>query len=49
MSHKYMKVERIEHGTVIDHRLPAMAFDVLGGLGLSSVETVSIVVMSHAR
>ena len=28
MSQKYMKVERIDHGTVIDHILPAKAFDV---------------------
>ena len=49
MSHKYMKVERIEHGTVIDHILPSMAFDVLRVLGLSSVKTMSILVNSHSK
>jgi len=49
MSHKYMKVERIEHGTVIDHILPSMAFDVLGVLGLSSDKTMSILVNSHSK
>ena len=49
MSHKYMKVERIEHGTVIDHILPAMAFDVLRVLGLSSDKTMSILVNSHSK
>lgn len=49
MSHKYMKVERIEHGTVIDHILPSMAFDVLRVLGLSSDKTMSILVNSHSK
>ena len=49
MSQKYMKVERIEHGTVIDHILPSKAFDVLGVLGLSTDKTMSILVNSHSR
>ena len=49
MAHKYMKVERIEHGTVIDHILPSMAFDVLRVLGLSSDKTMSILVNSHSK
>lgn len=49
MSQKYMKVERIEHGTVIDHILPSMAFDVLRVLGLSKDKTMSILVNSHSR
>ena len=49
MSQKYMKVERIEHGTVIDHILPAKAFDVLRVLGLSKDRTMSILVNSHSK
>jgi len=49
MSDKYMKVERIDHGTVIDHILPSRAFDVLRVLGLSSDKTMSILVNSHSR
>ena len=49
MSGKYMKVERIEHGTVIDHILPSMAFDVLRVLNLSSDKTMSILVNSHSK
>lgn len=49
MSGKYMKVERIEHGTVIDHILPSMAFDVLRVLDLSSDKTMSILVNSHSK
>lgn len=49
MSQKYMKVERIEHGTVIDHILPSMAFDVLRVLGLTSDKTMSILVNSHSK
>ncbi len=49
MSHKYMKVERIDHGTVIDHILPSMAFDVLRVLGLSSDRTMSILINSHSK
>ena len=49
MSQKYMKVERIEHGTVIDHILPAKAFDVLRVLELSDDKTMSILVNSHSK
>ena len=49
MSQRYMKVERIEHGTVIDHILPAKAFDVLNVLGLSKDRTMSILVNSHSK
>ena len=49
MSLKYMKVEKINHGTVIDHILPAKAFDVLRVLGLSSDKTMSILVNSHSK
>ena len=49
MSHKYMKVEKIDHGTVIDHILPARAFDVLRVLGLSNDKTMSILVNSHSK
>ena len=49
MSKKFMKVERIEHGTVIDHILPAMAFDVLRVLGLSNDRSMSILVNTHSK
>ena len=49
MSQRYMKVERIEHGTVIDHILPAKAFDVLNVLGLSKDRTMSILINSHSK
>jgi aspartate carbamoyltransferase regulatory subunit len=49
MSQKYMKVEKIDHGTVIDHILPSRAFDVLRVLGLSNDKTMSILVNSHSR
>jgi len=49
MSQKYMKVERIDHGTVIDHILPSKAFDVLGVLNLSHDKTMSILVNSHSK
>jgi aspartate carbamoyltransferase regulatory subunit len=49
MSEKYMKVEKIEHGTVIDHILPSMAFDVLRVLGLSKDKSISILVNSHSK
>jgi aspartate carbamoyltransferase regulatory subunit len=49
MSQKYMKVERIEHGTVIDHILPTKAFDVLRVLGLSKDKTMSILINSHSK
>lgn len=49
MSHKYMKVERIDHGTVIDHILPSRAFEVLRVLGLSNDKTMSILINSHSK
>jgi len=44
-----MKVERIEHGTVIDHILPGRAFDVLRVLGLSTDRAMSILINSHSK
>lgn len=49
MTKKYMKVERIERGTVIDHILPARAFDVLRVLQLSNDRTISILVNTHSK
>ncbi|MFC1688682.1 aspartate carbamoyltransferase regulatory subunit [Pseudomonadota bacterium] len=49
MSEKYMKVQRIEHGTVIDHILPGKAFDVLRVLGISNDRSMSILINSHSR
>lgn len=49
MTEKYMKVQRIEHGTVIDHIFPGKAFDVLRVLGLSSDRSMSILINSHSR
>ena len=49
MSDKYMKVQRIEHGTVIDHILPGMALDVLRVLGLSIERSMSILINSHSK
>ena len=49
MPKKYMKVERIEHGTVIDHILPARAFDVLRVLRLSNDRSMSILVNTHSK
>ncbi len=49
MSPKYMKVEKIDHGTVIDHILPAKAFDVLRVLGLSDDKSMSILVNSPSK
>jgi len=49
MSEKLMKVQRIEHGTVIDHILPGMAFDVLRVLGIPSDKTMSILLNSHSK
>ena len=49
MSEKYMKVQRIEHGTVIDHILPGMALDVLSVLGLSNDRSMSILINSHSK
>jgi aspartate carbamoyltransferase regulatory subunit len=46
---KLMKVQRIENGTVIDHILPGMAFDVLRVLGLSNERSMSILINSHSN
>jgi aspartate carbamoyltransferase regulatory subunit len=48
MVQKYMKVERIDHGTVIDHILAGRAFDVLRVLGLSNDRSMSILVNTHS-
>ena len=49
MSEKYMKVEKIEHGTVIDHIMAGMAFDVIRVLGLRNDRSMSILVNSHSQ
>lgn len=49
MTEKLMRVQRIEHGTVIDHILPGMAFDVLRVLGISKNKTMSILLNSHSK
>lgn len=49
MSQQYMKVEKIAHGTVIDHILPSKAFDVLRVLDLSTDKGMSILVNSHSK
>ena len=49
MSEHFMKVQRIEHGTVIDHILPGRAFDVLRVLGISTERTMSILLNSHSK
>lgn len=49
MSKKYMKVERIEHGTVIDHILPAKALDVLRVLRLSTNRSISVLINAHSK
>jgi aspartate carbamoyltransferase regulatory subunit len=46
---KLMKVQRIEHGTVIDHILPGRAFDVLKVLGIENDRGMSILINSHSR
>lgn len=48
MAEKLMKVQRIEHGTVIDHILPGMAFDVLRVIDVSPDKTMSILINSHS-
>jgi len=48
MTVNLMKVQRIEHGTVIDHILPGMAFDVLRVLGIDNDKTMSILLNSHS-
>jgi len=49
MTEKYMKVEKIGQGTVIDHILPGRAFDVLRVLGLSHDRSMSILINSHSK
>jgi len=49
MADKLMKVQRIDHGTVIDHILPGMAFDVLRVLGVSNERSMSILINSHSK
>lgn len=49
MTDKLMKVQRIEHGTVIDHILPGRAFDVLRVLGISNERGMSILINSHSK
>jgi len=49
MQENLMKVQRIEHGTVIDHILPGKAFDVLRVLGLSNDRSLSILTNSHSK
>ena len=44
-----MKVQRIGHGTVIDHILPGMAFDVLRVLGISNDRSMSILINSLSK
>ena len=49
MPEKLMKVQRIEHGTVIDHILPGRAFDVLRVLGIDNDRGMSILINSHSK
>jgi aspartate carbamoyltransferase regulatory subunit len=49
MSKRFMKVEKIEHGTVIDHIMAGRAFDVIRVLGLGNDRSMSILVNSHSR
>ncbi len=49
MPEKYMKVERIKHGTVIDHILPTKAFDVLRVLKLSQDRSMSILINTNSQ
>lgn len=49
MSPRYMKVEKIRHGTVIDHILPSNAFDVLRVLKLSQDRSMSILINTHSK
>jgi aspartate carbamoyltransferase regulatory subunit len=46
---KYLKAQRIEHGTVIDHILPGLALDVLRVLGLSTDRCMSILINAHSK
>lgn len=49
MSKKFMKVEKIKHGTVIDHIMAGRAFDVIRVLGLGNDRSMSILVNSHSQ
>ena len=49
MSEHLMKVQRIEHGTVIDHILAGKAFDVLSVLAISNEKSMSILINSHSK
>lgn len=49
MSQRYMKVEKIEHGTVIDHIMAGMAFDVIRVLGLRNDRSMSILINSQSK
>lgn len=49
MAEKLMKVQRIEHGTVIDHIVAGKVFDVLRVLGISTDKTMSILLNSHSK
>ena len=49
MPEKLMKVQRIEHGTVIDHIVSGKAFDVLRVLGIPRDKTMSILLNSHSK
>ncbi len=49
MSQRYMKVQKIEHGTVIDHIVAGMAFDVIRVLGLRNDRSMSILINSHSK
>jgi aspartate carbamoyltransferase regulatory subunit len=44
-----MKVQKIEHGTVIDHIVAGMAFDVIRVLGLRNDRSMSILINSHSK
>lgn len=49
MSQRYMKVEKIEHGTVIDHIVAGLAFDVIRVLGLRNDRSMSILINSQSK
>ena len=49
MTKHLMKVQRIEHGTVIDHILAGKAFEVLSVLGISNERSMSILINSHSK
>lgn len=49
MTGKYMKVQRIEHGTVIDHIPPGRALDVLRVLGIREDRSMSILINTASK